>query len=43
MAEGRALRCRAEFLATDVVGYRRFMEQDEAGTLATPKKGAATS
>src|SRR5262247_283893 len=33
MAEERAQRRLAAILATDVVGYSRLMEQDEAGTL----------
>src|SRR5262249_4433887 len=37
MAEERAQRRLAAILATDVVGYSRLMEQDEAGTLATLK------
>jgi class 3 adenylate cyclase len=28
----------AAILAADVVGYSRLMEQDEAGTLTTPKE-----
>jgi class 3 adenylate cyclase len=34
MAEGRLRRRLAAILASDVVGYSRLMEQDEAGTLA---------
>ena len=37
MAEERVQRRLAAILATDVVGYSRLMEQDEAGTLATLK------
>jgi len=37
MPEERAQRRLAAILATDVVGYSRLMQQDEAGTLATLK------
>ena len=35
MAEERAQRRLAAIIATDVVGFSRLMERDEAGTLAT--------
>ena len=31
----------AAILAADVVGYSRLMEQDEAGTLATPSRSVS--
>ncbi len=37
MVEMRTQRRLAAILATDVVGYSRMMEQDEAGTLALLK------
>src|SRR5262249_30872127 len=38
MAEERVQRRLAAILVADVAGYSRFMEQDEAGTLATLKQ-----
>ena len=38
MAEERAQRRLAAILAADVVGYRRLMQLDEAGTLATLRR-----
>ena len=38
MAEERAQRRLAAILATDVVGYNRLIERDEAGTLMTIKE-----
>ena len=37
MAEQRVQRGLAAILATDVVDYRRFMREDETGTLARLK------
>ena len=38
MAEERTARRLAAILAADVVGYSRLMNEDEAGTLARPRR-----